>query len=62
MSNTAKTRLQIVMTSLDSLFATAHTDDRPELVKELREYLNRQNAASKAPGYGRNYNQATGAR
>lgn len=61
MSNTAKTRLQVVLTSLYSLFATVHTDDRPELVKELRDYLTLQNAACKAPGYGNHTNRATGA-
>ena len=60
MSNTAKTRLQVVLTSLDSLFATAHTDDRPELVKELRDYLSRQNAAHNRPGYDAHRNGATG--
>lgn len=60
MSNTAKTRLQIVLTSLDSLFATAHADDRPELVKELRDYLSLQNSAARRPAYDPHTNNATG--
>lgn len=60
MSNTAKTRLQVVLTSLDSLFATVHTDDRPELVKELRDYLSRQNSAHSRPVYDPHRNNATG--
>lgn len=43
MSSTSKARLQTVYGVLDLLFANAHRDDRPALVKELREYISRQN-------------------
>ena len=59
MSSTSKSRLQIIMTSLDSLFATAHIDDRNELVKELRDYLSRQSSAARRPGYDKHTNPAT---
>lgn len=61
MSQTAKARLQVLLTSLDSLFATAHPNDRDDLVKELRDYLSRQTAAARQPGYGKHSNRATGA-
>ncbi len=51
MSSTSKDRLQTVYGVLDLLFANAHVNDRPELVKELREYLSRQNSATKCPAY-----------
>lgn len=53
MSNTTKARLQLLLTSLDSLFSTAHAADR--------DYLSRQRAASTAHGYGKHSNRATGA-
>lgn len=46
MSSTSKTRLQSVLGVHDLMFANAHINDRPELVKELREYLSRQNSAA----------------
>lgn len=51
MSSTSKERLQSVFGVLDTLFANAHAHDRPELVKDLREYISRQNSAAKQPAY-----------
>lgn len=59
MSSTAKTRLQETLTTLDELFAKVHPQDRPELVKELRGYLSRQNSAAHRPGYDKHTNLAT---
>lgn len=59
MSSTSKTRLQSVLGVLDLMFANAHINDRPELVKELREYLSRQNSAAKQPGYDNHATLAT---
>lgn len=61
MSSTSKERLSAIKDNLDHAFANAHPDDRQEMVKEMREYLNRQNAAAKAPGYDTKHsNAATG--
>lgn len=59
MSSQTKERLSLIKTSLDSLFATAPASDRPELVKDLRDYLSLQNSASKRPTYDKT-NNATG--
>lgn len=59
MSSTSKERLQQAYPLLDALFAKAHPDDRPELVKELRGYLSRQLSAVNRPGYDKHSNIAT---
>lgn len=51
MSSTIKERLAAIKTSLDSLFVSANANEKPELVKELRDYLSRQNSAAKRPSY-----------
>jgi hypothetical protein len=58
MSSTSKARLQTIKDSLDTAFANAHTDDRLEMVKDLREYLSRQASAAKRPGYDDNHSNA----
>lgn len=61
MSSTSKERLSAIKGTLDHAFANAHPDDRQEMVKDLREYLSRQNSAAKAPGYDTKHsNAATG--
>jgi|GEM_PF-2549451 len=60
MSGTSKARLQAAKAHLDGLFANAHTDDRLELVKELRDYLTLQRSAANRPAYEAHSNSATG--
>lgn len=60
MSSTSKARLSTIKDSLDTAFANAHSDDRLEMVKDLREYLSLQASKAKAPGYdARHSNAAT---
>lgn len=57
MSSTSKARLQALFEKLDHAFANAHADDRPELIKELRGYLSRQNTADSRP-YDKHHSSA----
>lgn len=59
MSSTSKARLQALFEQMDNLFGNAHPDDRQELVKELRDYLSRQNSGAKRPSYDPHANTAT---
>lgn len=59
MSSTSKERLSSIKGNLDQAFANAHSDDRIEMVKDLREYLSRQASAAKQPCYDKHSNVAT---
>lgn len=59
MSSTSKDRLNVIKGFLDAAFGNAHSDDRLEMVKDLREYLSRQASAAKQPCYDKHSNAAT---
>jgi len=59
MSTTAKARLQNLYTTLDSLFATVHPTDVPEMIAELRRDLTNRNNATRRSGYDRHTIAAT---
>ena len=49
MSSTSKERLAEITAKLDTTFTNAHQDDRPELIKALRDYLSLQVSAARVP-------------
>lgn len=60
MSSTSKQRLNEVKEKLDHPFANCHSDDRLELVTDLREYLSNQRSAAKRPACDPHANGVTG--
>lgn len=59
MSSTVKEQLAAVKSKLDVLFANTTAAERPDVVKELRDYLSRTNSAAREPGYDKHSNSAT---
>jgi hypothetical protein len=58
MSGTSAQRLQQIKGQLDTLFANAHRDDKPELIADLRGYLSQHNSALRAPQYDAKHQNA----
>jgi hypothetical protein len=60
MSSTIKSQLSAIKAKLDLLFANANATERPEVIKDLRDYLSRTNSTSRAPAYDKHTNAASG--
>lgn len=60
MSSTVKQQLSEVKSKLDVLFANTTNAERPDVVKDLRDYLSRTNSTARAPSYGKHSNAASG--
>lgn len=59
MSSTVKDQLSTIKAKLDVLFANTNAAERPEVIKELRDYLSRTNSTSRALAYDKHTNAAT---
>lgn len=60
MSSTVKAQLSAMKDKLDVLFANTTASERPDVIKDLRDYLSLQASGARRPGYDKHGNNAVG--